>query len=162
VKRFHREFGGDASEGAVRYRFDRLKDLAWIAVVDQVKKRAAYENIYRATRPAIITNGPWTDVPDALRKTETWKTFVHFSELVKEAIVAGTFDIRDDRHLSWSIVNLDREGWQKVVGGMEELAAFIHEEEERAKKRIAEGAKPLTMVVGLTAVESRVGLHRAP
>jgi hypothetical protein len=162
VKKFHREFGGDASEGAVRYRFDRLKDLAWIAVVEQIKKRATYENIYRATRPAVSTKGPWADAPDALRKAETWETFLRFSELVKEAIVAGTFDLRDDRHLSWSIVNLDQAGWQKVSANMEKLAASIGEEEKSAQKRIAAGAKPLTMVVGLMATESRPGLVKAP
>jgi len=157
VKQFHREFGSDASEGAVRHRFGRLNDLAWITVVDKVKKRAAYENIWRATRPAVSTNGPWANVPESLRETEVWDTFKRFSDLVKQAIVAGSFDIRDDRHLSWCIVNLDREGWEKVVGNMEALPAFTRGEEEQAKRRIAKGGKPLTMVVGLTAIEARVG-----
>jgi hypothetical protein len=163
VKQFHRDFApGETSEGTVRYRFDRLKDLAWIAVVDQVKRRAAYENIFRATRPAIVTNGPWAEVPEALEKTKTWETFMRFSQLVKEAIVAGTFDIRDDRHLSWSIVNLDGEGWQKVNANMEALEIFLRQEEGSAKERLAAGAQPLTMIVGLMAAESRVGLVKAP
>jgi hypothetical protein len=163
VKQFHREVApGDMSEGAVRYRFDRLKELAWIAVVDQVRKRAAYENIYRATKPAIAPNGLWAEAPEALERTETWKAFLRLSDLVKEAIVAGTFDIRDDRHLSWSIANLDREGWLKVVNNMNGVAAFTAEEEERARKRIAAGAKPVTMVLGLTALESRIGPDKAP
>jgi hypothetical protein len=163
VKQFHRELApSDASEGAVRYRFDRLRELAWIAVVAQVRKRAAYENIYRATRPSVSADGTWTEVPEPLAKSETWETFMRLSDLVKEAIVAGTFDLRDDRHLSLSIVNLDREGWQKVVGNMEELATFMGEEEKRARKRIAAGARPLTMVVGLTAVESRIGSDKVP
>jgi len=161
VKKFHREFGGDTSEGAVRYRFDRLKNLAWIAVVEQIKKRAAYENIYRATRPTVGTKGAWADAPDALRKTGPWETFLSFSYLVKEAIVAGTFDLRDDRHLSWSIVNLDQAGWQNVGANMEKLAAFVGEEEISAQKRIDAGAKPLTMIVGLMATESRPGLVKA-
>ena len=82
----------------------------------------------RPLRPPCIctirANGPWANVPDALEKTETWETFMRFSQLVKEAIVAGTFDIRDDRHLSWSIVNLDAEGWQKVIAKMEALGTF--------------------------------------
>jgi hypothetical protein len=163
VKHFHREFADkEASEGVVRYRFGRLKDLAWITVVDRVRKRAAYENIYRATKPAVVTAGAWTGAPLALRVTEIWKTFVRFSDLVKEAIIAGTFDLRDDRHLSWSIVNLDREGWQKITARMEALAMFTGEEERRAKQRIAAGAKPLTMVVGLMAVESRGDFVKVP
>jgi hypothetical protein len=163
VKQFHREVvPSDATEGAVRYRFDRLKDLAWIAVVDQVRKRATYEKFYRATKPPMIRNEPWAGIPGPLAQKEAWQTFVRLSDLVKESIVAGTFDIRDDRHLSWSIVYLDREGWEKVVGNLERLAAFVDGEEARASKRITAGAKPLTMVVGLAAIESRPGPHKAP
>jgi hypothetical protein len=163
VKQFHREVArDDASEGAVRYRFDRLKELAWITVVDQVKKRATYEKVYRATKPPVTVSGPWAGAPAALRKAEVWRAFVRFSDLVKESIVAGTFDVRVDRHLSWSIVYLDREGWKKIVGNLERLAAFVSEEEERSKARIAAGAKPLTMVVALAAIESRSGPYKAP
>lgn len=162
VKQFHREFAGDVSEWVVRHRFDRLKKLAWVAIVDKVKRRGAEEYIYRATKPAVVDNGPWADVPDALREAEAWTTLERLSGLVKEAIVSGAFDIRDDRHLSWSIVALDREGWEKVVAAMEALAAFIRDEEKRARKRIEAGAKPLTMVVGLSAVESPIGPVKAP
>ena len=151
VMQFHREFASDASVWVVRHRFNRLKELGFLAVVEKVKKGGAQEFIYRATKPA-VNNALWADVPDVVRETRTWKTFERFSNLVKEAIVAGTFDIRDDRHLTWSIVNLDREGFGNVVTDIEALAAFIRDEEERAKKRIDAGAKPLTMVVGLSAV----------
>lgn len=161
VPEFHKRFAVDESEWAVRYRFQRLKDLAWVAIVDKVKRRAAYEKIYRATSPAVAANGPRADVPDVLRTAETWKTFERFTDLVKEAIVASTFDLRDDRHLSWSIVNLDRDGWETVVADTEALTAFIRNEEIRARKRIAAGAKPLTMVVGLAVVESPVGPVKA-
>lgn len=162
VMQFHREFASDASEWAVRYRFGRLRELGWITVVEKVRRRAAYEKIYRATKPMVIDNGPWADASEALEETEIWKAFVLLSGLVKEAIVAGTFDVREDRHLSWSIVNLDRQGWDNVVAGLEALEAFIREEEREAKKRIEAGAKPLTMVVGLGAYESPVGHAKAP
>ncbi|HEX5763777.1 MAG TPA: hypothetical protein VFY04_11745 [Solirubrobacterales bacterium] len=163
VKQFHREVAfDDASEGAVRYRFDLLKNLAWIAVVDEVRKRAAYEKIYRATRPDMTLNGPWSGVSDALTETEVWQEFVHLSELVKKAMAAGTFDIRSDRHFSWSIVMLDHEGSEKVAASLERLAATLSEEEERSKTRIAAGAKPVTMAVGLTAIESPPVPYRAP
>jgi hypothetical protein len=162
INQFFREFAGDATIWAVRHRFRRLKDLAWIAVVKKIKRRAAREYVYRATKPAIVNNGLWTDVPEALGRTATWKTFVDCSDLVKEAIAAGTFDMRDDRHLSWSIVNLDRKGWHNEIAAIEDLANFIREEEKRAEDRIEDGAKPLTMVVGLAVVESPVGPFKAP
>jgi hypothetical protein len=151
IKKFHQEFASDSTEWVVRYRFNKLEKLAFLAVVDKVKKGGAYEFIYRATKPAVDSR-LWSDVPEALEKTKTWKTFEHLSALVKEAIVAGIFDIRDDRHLTWLIVNLDREGFGNVVADMEKLPALIREEVEGAKKRINAGARPLTMVVGLSAI----------
>lgn len=151
VKQFHREFASDETVWVVRHRFNKLRELAFLTVVRKVKRGGAREFIYRATKP-VVDNKLWADVPDALRETRAWKTFERFSDLVKEAIVAGTFDIRDDRHLTWSIVNLDREGFENVVADIEVLAAFIRDEEKRAIKRIDAGAKPLTMVVGLSAI----------
>lgn len=151
VKQFHREFASHTTEWVVRYRFNKLKELAFLTVVEKVNRGGAQEFIYRATKP-VVDDRLSADVPDALMETGTWKTFERFSGLVKEAIVAGTFDIRADRHMSWSIVNLDREGFGNVVTGIEALAAFIRDEEERAKERIYSGAKPLTMTVGLSAI----------
>jgi hypothetical protein len=162
VKQFHRKFASDASEWVVRHRFERLKKLAWLAVVDKVKRRGAQEYIYRATKPAILDNGPWAAVPDALRETEAWATFEHMSDLVKEAIVAGSFDARDDRHLSWSFLSLDLEGWGNVVADLEALQILILEAEGQAKRRIESGAKPLTTIVALAAFDSPMEPVKAP
>jgi hypothetical protein len=162
VMQFHRELGCGASEPAVRYRFGRLKELSRITVVDKVKRRGAYENIYRATRPAIVENGPWADVPERPAEAETWAKFKRLTTLAKESIAAGTFDVRLDRHVCWAIVYLDRQGRDNVVASLNALEAFVREEERQAAKRIEAGAEPLTMVVALAALESPVGNVKAP
>lgn len=162
VKQFHREFASDASEWVVRHRFERLKKLAWLAVVDKVKRRGAQEYIYRATKPAVLDDGPWAAVPDALRETKAWATFERMSDLVKEAIIAGSFDARDDRHLSWSFLSLDLEGWGNVVADLEALQVFILAEADQAKRRIESGAKPITMIVALAAFDSPMEPVKAP
>lgn len=162
VPHFHREFASDVSEAAVRHRFNRAKKLGLAAIVERVPNRGAEEHLYRATRPAVDDDGAWADAPDALAETEAWATFENLSALVKESIVAGTFDVRDDRHLSWSIVSLDQEGLTKVIAGIEALDDFIREEQERARKRIEAGAESLSMVVGLSVVESPISSIRVP
>jgi DNA-binding transcriptional ArsR family regulator len=162
VPRLQRELAPGVSEWAVRYRFDRLRQLGWIAVVDKVRRRGAYEQIFRATKPALADNGPWATAPKVLKETENWAAFSRLCDLAKEAIAVGTFDIRYDRHVSWSVVHLDREGWNNVVAGLEALEAFIREEEKQAQERIEAGADPLTMVVGLGAFESPSGRVKAP
>jgi hypothetical protein len=161
VKKFHEEFASDVSEGVVRGRFSRLKKLGWIRVIKKIRRRAAQELVFRATKPAVVDNGPWADVPDSLGETEVWATFMRFSALVKEAIVCGSFDLRTDRHMAWCIVELDSAGQQKSVSNMEKLHAFIAKEEAQAKKRIAAGAKPLRMAVALGIQGSPV-VNKAP
>jgi hypothetical protein len=162
VSQFHREFAAEVSEWAVRYRFARLRELGWIAVVDKIRRRAAYERIYRATRPAVIDNAPWAGPPAELEETETWSTFMRLCNMGKESIVAGTFDLRCDRDVCWSVVYLDRQGWDNVTAGLDAFEAFIRDEEKQARRRIETGEDPLTMVVGLGAFESPIGRVKAP
>lgn len=53
-------------------------------------------------------------------------------------------------------MSLDQEGLTKVIAGIEALAGFVHEEQKRARKRFEEGAESLSMVVGLSVVESPI------
>jgi len=153
---FHREHGGD-SLSAVHRRFKRLKTAGWLKGVNAKtggQRRGATEQFYRATRPA-INSDVWTNPPDTLRGTRSWKTFERFSKKVQEAMSAGTFDARTDRYVALSFLSLDQRGWTNVVAGIEELSAILMEEQVRAKVRIAKsGEKPIRMTVALGAFES--------
>lgn len=166
VTQFHREFGGDASVGAIRRRFKRLEKNGWLKKVHEEtggKRRGATEHFYRATGPAIVDNCSWVDVPDSLKKTSSWKTFEHFSGKVIEAMKAGTFDARTDRYLTWSLLSLDQQGQEKVLVGIDALVAFIAGEQEHAKDRMAKSReKPMVMTVALSALEAPKGSTKAP
>jgi hypothetical protein len=161
IKQFHREFAVEISEAAVRHRFERLNKLAWLAIVDKIPRRGAEEYVYRATRPAVVNNGPWADASDKLMQAESWATFSCLSDLVKEAIITGNFDFRDDRHLSWTIISLDREGWARLLDEIEALQAFVIAEQDQAIKRIGSGARPIAMTASLFAVEAPIQPGRA-
>jgi hypothetical protein len=84
-----------------------------------------------------------------------WKTFEDLFIQVKDAMVAGTFDAREDRYLAWSLLRLDQKGWEKVTAGNQTLLAFALSEQERAKARMKKsGEKPVAMTVALGAFES--------
>jgi DNA-binding transcriptional ArsR family regulator len=164
VTQFHREFDGTNISG-IRRRFKKLEEIAWLMKVNEETgghRRGATERFYRATRPAIIDNGPW-GLPSALSGTHYWSAFELLGRRVNEAIRAGTFDARMDRCVTWSLVSLDRQGWVKVIAGIEALAAFLLEEQERAKDRMAlSGEQPVLMTVGLGAFEAPKDLAKAP
>ncbi len=78
-------------------------------------------------------------------------------------MISGTFDTRTDRCLSWSLIRLDRQGWESVITGIESLDQLISEEQQRAKLRMAKsGEKPITMTVGLAAFEAMEDPIKAP
>lgn len=148
-------------EAAVRRRFNSLTDVGWLKVVGQKtggKRRGGIEKVYRATGPAFYDeeeNGFWTEVPDGLRETDDWNTFAQLSESARKAMAAGTFHNRDDTCLAWSILNLDQQGWENMVGSLEKLWAFILKEQELAQVRLRRsGEEPIALAVALGAFET--------
>lgn len=160
---FHRELGG-ASIGGVSRRFKRLETAGWLKRVKRQRggRRGATEVFYRATKPAIVDDAPWKDPSDSLQEAAGWPGFERFFELAKEAMTVGTFDARIDRSVTWSMISLDQQGWENVTAEIEELLATMLEEQESAKRRLAEsGEKPITMTVGLAAFKALKNVAKA-
>jgi hypothetical protein len=165
VTQFHREFGG-ASKPGIRRRFKGLEGSGWCAK-GEVKtggaRRGSKEQFYRATKPAIHGYNPCVDAPSALAGTESWHAFECLCASINEAMVSATFDTREDRYFTWSLIRLDRQGRESVIAGIESLAEFIAHEQEQAKIRMAKsGEKPVKMTVGLGAFDALKDLAKAP
>ncbi len=162
---FHRTFGG-ASRAGIYRRFKMLTELGWLRKVGEEtggKRRGATERFFRATGPAVFDNDSWCEVPNLIRTTNSWTIFEQLSEQFKEAIEAGTVDARPDRHLSWSLLLLDRLGWQHVMKALDALFAFIFEEKAAAEGRAADcGEERIRMTVALAGFESPKDLTKAP
>ncbi|HET8862270.1 MAG TPA: winged helix-turn-helix domain-containing protein [Solirubrobacterales bacterium] len=165
VPLFHAEFGGDSIKG-IRRRFKTLERIGWLEQVNQKtggRRRSAVERFFRATGPAIFDRESWAEVPDSVKPTYSWTTFKLLAELVKEAIQAGTFEARLDSHLSWSVLRLDQEGWERVAAAIDALLALILEEKDRARDRIAaSGEEAFTMTAALAAFESPKDSSKEP
>ncbi len=162
---FAAEFGGDIY--AIRRRFKKLAQIGWLRAVGRRtggKRRAAVEVFYKATGPAILKEDRlWVNAPDSLRETSGWTIFERLTEQVKEAMVAGTFDGREDRVLAWSILALDHQGWRKVTTSIEVLLTFLLKEQERAKVRLRKsGEKPILVTIALGAFESPLEAIKEP
>jgi hypothetical protein len=154
---FHAEFGGDTVIG-IRRRFKRLEKSGWLVKVGQKsggRRRGATEYFYRATGPAIFRKESWAELPDSIEPTESWTNFKQLGDLVKQAIMAGTLEARPESHLSWSVMRLDRRGWERVAAAIEAVFALIYKEWEAAEARLAEsGEAPIATTVALAAFES--------
>lgn len=157
ARQFHEEVGGAPVE-SIRRRFKMLAEIGWLSKVSEKrggKRRGATEHFYRATAPPIFDTQAWATVPDSVKVSYRWRTFEQLSDQVKEAIEAGTFEARTDNHLSWSLLRLDRQGWENVATAVDALFKFIYETQEAAKVRMSRtGEKPVTATLALAAFES--------
>jgi hypothetical protein len=164
VKQLHETLG--TPPDAIRRRVRLLDKVAWLGMVSEAtggRRRGAVEKFYHATGPAMLDNDPWARLPPAVAESDSWAVFRRFSELVREAIKAGTFDGRIDRIATWSLLLLDREGWAKAIATIEELLAFALAEQGRAAERIGKsGEQPVTITLGLAAFESPKDTVKAP
>jgi hypothetical protein len=164
-KQFHGEFGGGSLPRVCRH-FDLLAEYDWLYLTRTAsggKRRGAVEHFYRATGPAMFDESTWPEVPPALKNAFTWRTFQTYAERVKEAMVAGTIDARDDRHFTWTPFRFDQRGWENTIARVDALFEFLFEEQEEANLRMAEsGEEPIPMTVALAAFESPKDTTKAP
>jgi hypothetical protein len=156
-KSFLEEFGG-GSMSRVSRAFEVLDEYEWLRLVRTEtggKRRGAVEHFYRATEPAVLDEGLWSEASDSMKTLVSWRILETFARQVKEAIAAGTMDARADRHFTWMPLRLDQQGWETAVGWLYAIFHFLLEEQEDASARMAEtGEEPIPMTVALAAFES--------
>ena len=154
---FHEEHR-DHSRPAIQRRFADLTKLGWLQKVDEKtggRRRGGREQFFRATGPAIFDTLSWSLVPKMVRTTRSWRTFEQLAEQVREAMDAGTFDARPDRHHTWTLLSLDELGWRQVITVVDTLFEGLFEEQRDAERRMMRsGEKPIWMTVNLAVFES--------
>lgn len=151
---FHQEFGGDI--GKVRRRFRKAAENGWLTEVAWKtggRRRGATEKFYRATRPAAAQIDEFVgDIPNATRATKAGKEFERICADFTEAMKAETLDARTDRYVALSLLQLDREGWKRVVAALRDLWAALLEEQREARarpERSGEESIATTVVLGV-------------
>lgn len=123
------------------YHVKVLRDFDLIELVRTEPRRGAVEHFYRARQRAIFPENFWKKIPKALRKGITRDVMSDALGDIGTAAEEGTFDARDDFHLSWTPALLDAKAWAKL---MKALIAFVDlalETQAEASKRLAESGE---------------------
>jgi DNA-binding transcriptional ArsR family regulator len=146
------ELSKELEEGLsqVSYHVKVLKDFECIEMVKTEPRRGAVEHYYRATARAFLTDSDWKSLPESVKPGVSASSIQMIIEDVFGALTGGTFDARDDRHLSWTPGVVDEQGWEESV----DLAAEtldrvikIHADSAKRLARSGEEGSPATMVV---------------
>jgi DNA-binding transcriptional ArsR family regulator len=112
-----------ASVFAVDRRCKMLMEMGWLEKVDEKtggERRGATEHFYRATGPAVFDEEEWSWIGRNAKRTASATTIKQFWEKVSEALDAGTFDSKLERHLSWFSLLVDQQGWEQAAALLKE------------------------------------------
>jgi DNA-binding transcriptional ArsR family regulator len=127
----------DQTVGHVSYHIKVLKECECIELVDTAPRRGAMEHYYRATDRAFLDADEWAALPDSIRPGMSASGIKTVFNDVSSALLAGTFDKRIDRHLSWTTMLVDEQGWDEVKAGLEGMLERVLEIQGSSAQRLA-------------------------
>lgn len=139
----------------VSYHFRVLVKLGFAEVIETRPVRGSMEHIYCGTRRAQFGDDDWRELPKPLQRVITGTVIHDLVGRMTEAVEAGTFDSRADRHFTWTPVVVDEEGWTELMSILDSAFTEISAVEQRAAERLAgrrKGRIPAT--VALAGFES--------
>lgn len=140
----------------VTYHLGVLEELN---CVELVRTEAAgggrvVEHFYKATKRPLVDRETWAQLDETGQQGITSVIMELMSGDIEEAISAGTFS-DDENHLSRTPMNVDREGWEEVIG----LLAGTLDGLMDIQGRVSNRAKPGT---DLTPIKVEILQFRSP
>lgn len=140
----------------VSYHFRALKKFGCVVVVRTAQRRGATEHVYRGVARAFFTDAEWEKLDYDMRARISRTMLQGLIARAESAMIAGTFDSRTDRHLSWiPVKRLDEVGWSDLAATLrrtfDEVEGIRRESEERLEDS---GEDAISATVGLLLFES--------
>jgi DNA-binding transcriptional ArsR family regulator len=101
--------------GNVAYHVKMLEQLNCIELVGTTPRRGAVEHFYRATVRPFLSEAEWSRLPESSRRSISATRLREIWSDAAAAVENNTFDSRTDRHLSWTNLTLDEQGWRDLA-----------------------------------------------
>jgi len=103
------------SIGNVSYHVKKLCEFGCAELVKEVKRRGATEHYYRGVTRSFLNDENWAKLTPDSKSGISIAGLKMQNDASRAALEAGTFDAREDRHLSVTPVNVDETGWLEVI-----------------------------------------------
>jgi DNA-binding transcriptional ArsR family regulator len=143
------------SVGHVSYHIKVLKECECIELVDTAPRRGAMEHYYRATDRAFFNAKEWAALPDSIRPGLSSSGLKTVFNDAASALLAGTFDKRTDRHLSWTPMIVDEKGWEELQAGLAAMLDKVMEIQTSSAARLAKAdAAGIPVTVAMMGFEA--------
>jgi hypothetical protein len=144
------------------YHFRALEGAGCVEIVDMIPRRGTFERIYKGKDRAHFSDEEWAKVaPDERVRISTvaWQSVM---ARVENAMLAETFDKRDNRWMAWTAAKLDEQGWSEMIATIAANYAELEAIREDAEARLEEsGAEPINATFSMFGFESPGSLKSA-
>lgn len=150
------ELSKELDEGLsqVSYHVKVLKDFECIEMVKTEPRRGAVEHYYRATARAFLSDSDWRALPDSVKPGMSASFLNMLIDDVIGALQGGSFDARDDRHISWTPGVVDEQAWVELTELLEETLKKIIAIQTKAAARLAKsGQEGIPVTVAMLGYE---------
>ncbi|HWH19181.1 MAG TPA: winged helix-turn-helix domain-containing protein [Solirubrobacterales bacterium] len=131
----------DQSLNLVAYHVRVLEKYDCIELVDTKQRRGATEHFYRATRRQFLSDSEWARMPQSLRPGLSGAMLKSMFDDIEEAVKSGTFDDKEDRHLTRTPMVVDKEGWGQVNALLLETYDKLIEIQAESQARLAKSGE---------------------
>lgn len=139
----------------VSYHVKVLKEYECVELVKTEPRRGAVEHFYRGIERYFLDDANWRQLPKSLQGSISATALEVIVEGSVEAMKNGTFDARDDRHVSWTPLIVDEEGWRDLTsllaGTLEQVLDIQAQSAGRLAETRAEGIPANVAVLGFEA-----------
>lgn len=144
--------------GVVNYHARKLESLGMVEIVRERPVRGSTEHFYKAITRPWWTTEQWSRVDPQLKAITTACGLDSLMGDAATAVNSGTFDSRNERHLSRTPMVLDEQGWLKISEILDQTLDAVLQETAKATARMAEsGEEPIPVIVGLLSFEMPPG-----
>jgi DNA-binding transcriptional ArsR family regulator len=148
-----REVGADVNY--VAYHVKELEKIGYLELVKTEPRRGAVEHYYRARQRYLIDDREWERLPMAVKDGFSVDIFQSIVSDVREAVEAGTFNVRPERHISRTRLLVDERGWEQANAVLLEAMERIFEIQAECEKRLERSdGEPIPMAVSMLGFET--------
>jgi hypothetical protein len=136
------------------YHFRELAKMGCIELVRTQQRRGATEHYYAPTKRAMAWTKAWKALPDWIKQNLSATALRGLVEAVGEAIDSGTFEAREDSHLSYDAIWVDEQAWRELTALFNQTLEEAISIGDRAEKRISADGAGFVATYALTCFES--------
>jgi DNA-binding transcriptional ArsR family regulator len=150
-----KELGEGLSQ--VSYHVKVLKDYECIELIKTEPRRGAVEHYYRATSRPFVSDRDWQVLPSTVRAGLSAELLELIQGDAVRALVEGTFEAREDVHLTRTLMLLDERGWSDLMdalsGTLGRVSKIQTESASRLRKSSEEGINVSVSMLGFELPE---------